>query len=68
MVLYFSCNMWYSHAFAKYPVALQLNMSRADGDTITNKFCGGVIVAGGREVVLIVASSHFDKNPQPWPP
>lgn len=50
------------HALAKYTLVLQLHVctDRAERDDFRN----GVTVGGGRQVVFMVAGSHFDKNPQ----
>lgn len=55
--------IWQLHAFAKYALVLQLRVctDRAERDDFRN---GGVGVGGGRQVVFMVAGSHFDKNPQ----
>ena len=54
--------IWQLHAFAKYTLVLQLHVctDRAERDDFRN----GVTVGGGRQVVFMVAGSHFDKNPQ----
>ena len=55
--------IWQSHAFAKYTLVLQLHVytDKAERDDFRN---GGVTVGGGRQVVFMGASSHFDNNPQ----
>ena len=55
--------IWHSHAFAKYTLVLKLHgcTDKAGPEDFRD---GGVTVGGGRQVVFMVASSHFDKNPQ----